>query len=111
MVPDGAWKVGVVPDGADPAEVEAALAAAAGPFMSDGYREVARIPGGLQLSRERKATGCAWAMVLVVASLMLVVGWLFPIRKATDPIYIWADGSGGIWAVRDLVLLPVDLRP
>ena len=31
MVPDGAWKVGMVPDGADPAEVEAALAAAAGP--------------------------------------------------------------------------------
>jgi hypothetical protein len=105
-----------MPPGSGPREIDAALTEAARPFMGDGYRSTARVGDGVQLELPRRTSmpGRILAMVGWLGAALL--GWLFPVYlmpgwRMTDPIYIWADGSGDIWAVPEQVLRPIEHRP
>ncbi len=109
------WKVGSIPPGSGPREVDAALQETARPFMDDGDRSTARVGAGVQLERPRR-TSIQGRIVFIIGWLgAALLGWLFPLYlmpgwRMTDPIYIWVDGSGDIWAVREQVLRPIEYR-
>jgi hypothetical protein len=109
------WRVGVVPPGSGPRGIDAALEEAARPFACDGYRQVARIPEGLQLERPRRTSIPVRILAVIswFASALfgsLIPFFLLPIGKAPQPIYLWVDRAGDVWAVREQVLRPIEHR-
>ena len=110
------WKVGAAPPGTEPREIDAALEAAARPFVRDGYVLTARVPDGLQLERPGRTSILGGILSTIGWFGAALVGFLVPIYvmpswKAADPIWVWVDRAGDIWAVREQVLRPIDLRP
>lgn len=91
------WKVGSIPPGSGPREIDAARREAARPFMDDGYRPSARVGAGVQLERPRR-TSIPGRIVFLIGWLgTALLGWLFPLVpgwRMTDPIYLWVDESG-----------------
>jgi hypothetical protein len=83
--------------------------------MDDGYRSTARVGDGVQLERPRR-TSIPGRLLATIGWLgAALLGWLFPIYlmpgwKVTEPIYLWVDGSGDVWAVREQVLRPIEYR-
>jgi hypothetical protein len=109
------WKVGSVPPGSGPREIDTALLEAARPFMDDGYRSTARVGDAVQLARPRRT----WLPGRIIAGIgwlgAALLGFLFPIYltpgwSPTDPVYLWVDPSGDIYAVREQVLRPIEYR-